>query len=299
MTSRRHVSRRASILILALASVATAPASRNDAVALSATSAPGYIRPTDERGRPRPESYVFYEGTYLPGNTVDPSLERMTFGDLTKVLAVNLARQEYYPTKDPATADLFIRVFWGATQVYDDPQKAFSIDGLNAALGDYRATYEATETADPGDINAAMEQIGAGQEAAETALMRNAALLGYRRSLDRLGRAPLASPEEVTLRTELSEERYFVVLMAYDQQFMRRTKKPRLLWVTRLSLRGPGNNFTEALPALAQAGAQVYGRSLDGLERIKVRDLPHGEVTLGELKVIGVEETPKEAKVGK
>ena len=109
----------------------------------------------------------------------------------------------------------------------------------------------------------------------------------------------VASVQEQTMRMELAEERYFVVLMAYDYQFMKREKKPKLAWVTRLSIRGPGNNFTEALPALALAGAEVYGRNLDSLERIKVRDLPGGEVIMGDLKVIGVEEPGKETKAEK
>ncbi|MFZ5494175.1 MAG: hypothetical protein ACOZE5_02410 [Verrucomicrobiota bacterium] len=287
-------------VLLAMMFVATGrlTAGRNDAVTISATSAPGYVRPLDAEGRPRPESYVFTEGAYFGGTTVDGSLDRMTFDSLTRVLAVNLAAQEYYPTKELASANLLIRVFWGATEVFNDPQKTFAVDALNSALSSYGSTYAANETADPGDINVAMEQIGAGQENAGVAARRNAALLGYRRTLDRLSRKAMPSPEEVALRTELSEERYFVVLMAYDYQFMRREKKPKLLWVTRLSMRGPGNNFTEALPALALAGAEAYGRSLDRLHRVRVNDRKV-EVIMGDLKILGVEETPRETKTEK
>lgn len=277
---------------------ATARAARSDAVTISATSAPGYVRPTDEKGRPLPESYVFLEGEYLGGGTADRSLDRISFETLTRTLAVNLAAQEYYPTKDAASANLLIRVFWGATIIQEDPQRALAMEALNTALGEYSATYAATETGDTGDINVALEQIGAGQEGAETAAMRNAALLGYRRALDRLSRKAMPSPEEISLRTELSEERYFVVLMGYDYQFMRREKKPKLLWVTRLSMRGPGNNFTEALPALALAGAEVFGRSLPDLQRVRVNERKV-EVIMSDLKILGIEETPKETKAEK
>lgn len=279
------------LLGLFLAVVAPAHARRSDAVTISATSAPGYVRPTDEKGKPLPESYVFFEGEYLGGGTADGSLDRMTFDTLTRTLAVNLAAQEYYPTKDAASANLLIRVFWGATLIHDDPQRALAMEALNTALGEYSATYAATETGDTGDINVAMEQIGVGQETAESVAMRNAALLGYRRALDRLSRKAMPTPEEITLRTELSEERYFVVLMAYDYQFMRREKKPKLLWVTRLSMRGPGNNFTEALPALALAGAEVFGRSLPDLQRVRVNERKV-EVIMSDLKVLGIAEPP-------
>lgn len=47
----------------------------------------------------------------------------------------------------------------------------------------------------------------------------------------------MPTSDELTMSVELNEERYFVILMAYDYQHMRREKKPKLLWVTRLSLR--------------------------------------------------------------
>lgn len=293
IASPRFTARRAALVLACVIMVAGAPAlaARSDAVTISATSAPGYVRPTDEKGKPLPESYVFMEGEYLGSGTADRSLDRMSFETLTRTLAVNLAAQEYYPTKDAASANLLIRVFWGATIIQEDPQRALAMEALNTALGEYSATYAATETGDTGDINVALEQIGAGQEGAETAAMRNAALLGYRRALDRLSRKAMPSPEEISLRTELSEERYFVVLMGYDYQFMRREKKPKLLWVTRLSMRGPGNNFTEALPALALAGAEVFGRSLPDLQRVRVNERKV-EVIMSDLKILGIAETP-------
>jgi hypothetical protein len=127
---------------------------------------------------------------------------------------------------------------------------------------------------------------------------RNAALLGYRRSLEKERTKALPSTQELTMSVELNEERYFVVLMAYDYQFMRREKKPKLLWVTRLSMRSPGNNFTEALPALAFAGADVYGKSLDGLQRVRVNDR-EVEVKMEDFKVLGTVEDKAEAPKGK
>jgi len=266
-------------------------ARRNDAVAISAITAGDYVRVLADDGKLTPETYVFAEGRFFGGATVDGSLERMTFADITRVLAVNLAAQEYYPTKDAAAAHLLIRVFWGTTTVHDDPLRERNTDAINAAMREFQQLPEGA-LPDLSGIQNALDHRDSEQGGVEGAVARNAALLGYRRTLDRLNHRLTLSPEELLLRTELNEERYFVVLVAYDYPLMRREKKPKILWITRLSIRGPGNNFTEALPALALAGAQAYGRSLGDLERIKVRDLPAGEVTVGDLKVLGVVDKP-------
>ncbi len=259
----------------------------SDAIALSATSAPGYVRPTDAQGQARPETYVFAEGAHLGGMTADGSQSRHTFEDVTRVLAVNLAKQSYYPTKDVPAADLLIRVFWGTTTIAEDPEREQALARQQAALADYISVAARNEgDADPGALNEAKDRLASAQDNAMAAVDRNALLLGYRRNLDKERAKPMPTPAEVAMSVELNEERYFVVLMAYDYQFMRREKKPKLLWVTRLSMRSPGNNFTEALPALAFAGADVYGKSLDGLQRVRVNDRDV-EVKMGELQVLG------------
>jgi hypothetical protein len=94
------------------------------------------------------------------------------------------------------------------------------------------------------------------------------------------------------LNAELNEERYFVVLMAYDYQAMKKDKRSKLLWTTRLSVRTAGNNFTEALPVLAQAGSHVFGKQVEGLVHAKA-NLREGRVTFGEMKILGVvDQTP-------
>ncbi len=271
-------------------------AGKNDAIVISSTAAPDYQRPLDAKGKPVPESYVFMEGVHLEGGTRDRSEERMTYEEITRTLAVSLSKQSYLPTKDVAGANLLIRVFWGTTLIYEDPQRDQNIAALNTAMANAQSQMESGGQVDTTELKQAINDNALAANGVEGAIERNARLLGYKRSLLKEEKNMMASIAEQTMRMELSEERYFVVLMAYDFQFMRKEKKPKLLWITRLSIRTPGNNFTEALPALAVAGSEVYGRNLDGLERIKVRDLSGGEVILGDLKVIGVEEKPVEKK---
>ncbi len=284
----------AALVGLALLAATNLIAGKNDAVVISSTAAADYVRPLDEKGKAVPETYVFMEGKHLGGGTVDGSEARMTFTEITHTLATNLAKQSYFPTKDLAAAGLLIRVFWGTTLTYEDPQRDQNIAAINSAMSNMRSATEGGGVADPGELKMALGESEGPAGGVEGAIARNAALLGYKRTLIKESQKIVASLEEQTMRMELAEERYSVVLMAYDYQYMKREKKPKFAWVTRLSIRGPGNNFTEALPALALAGAEVYGRNLDSLERVKVRDLPGGEVILGELKVIGTAEiTPR------
>ena len=84
---------------------------------------------------------------------------------------------------------------------------------------------------------------------------------------------------------ELEENRYFVVLMAYDFQLQWKQKKHKLLWETRFSIQEHRNDFKLALPTMAQEASRYFGQDSHGLVR---RPLPEGHVTLGEPKVIEV-----------
>jgi hypothetical protein len=287
-----HPSRRIArcfLLGMSCAVLTTAWARSNDSIVVSATATNDYVRPLDAQGKPLPETYVFMEGQYMGSGSRDASEGRMSFDAITRVLAANLIKQNYIPTRDVPAANLLIRVIWGTTLIYEDPQKQLNTEALNSALAQYSADVAANGLADSGGVNSVLGLQGSQSNATNDAVSRNALLLGYRRTLDKLGTRIIATSDEEALKGELSEERYFVVLLAYDYAVLRQTKKAKLLWITRLSIRSPGNNFTEALPMLALAGAESYGRNVDDLQRVKVRSLPGGEVNMPEMKVLGTE----------
>src|SRR5688572_30235177 len=68
-------------------------------VAISASAIPAYVRPTDASGQPLPETYVFMEGLDLAGASADSSAKKVSFDQITRTLAVSLAKQNYFPTK--------------------------------------------------------------------------------------------------------------------------------------------------------------------------------------------------------
>ena len=265
-------------------------------IAVSSTAVADYLRPKEPAGGFKPESYVFAQGQFFGGGTVDHSLEKTTFADVAKTLAVNLAKQNYFPARTAAEADLLIMVHWGSTLIYEDPQKDFVLQGAQDALGAFNAAQAANGLADPSALNQQLETMSMEREGVMDAVHRNAVLLGYERALQRESKGMEASNEEISMINELSEERYFVILMAYDNHLRTKEHKSKLLWVTRLSVRSPGNNFTESLPTLAKVGADVFGQQHDNLVRVKTR---RENVKLEEMQVIGTVDSPPPAKADK
>jgi hypothetical protein len=92
------------------------------------------------------------------------------------------------------------------------------------------------------------------------------------------------------LYDDIEENRYFVVLMAYDFQRLWKQKKHKLLWETRFSIRERSNQFDKALPAMAQYASKYFGVSSDGLVRER---FPQGNVEVGTPSLIEFLSDPK------
>ena len=284
--------------LLYIAVAAGLGARQNESVAISAMATPTYVRPTAADGKPQPESYVFSEGKFIGSPTVDVGQGRVTFADITKLLAPDLAKQNYFPATQVPTADILLMVHWGTTTTFVDPMRDIQMERTNEALSDYSANADSAGNADPGALNAAIADQKNASGSALGAIARNAALLGYQPTLAKEQGKIFSSAEEQTMNEELNEERYFIILIAYDFQAMQKEHKTRRLWTTRLSVRSPGNKFTEALPMLARAGGDVFGRQIDGLVRVKI-PAQGGNVKLHEMKILGTVENPPAAKTEK
>jgi len=123
----------------------------------------------------------------------------------------------------------------------------------------------------------------------------NAQLLGYDSS-DLIGteranyvRGTAFGVDRDDLYAEIEENRYFVVLMAYDFQLVWKEKKHKLLWETRFSINERHNAFDKALPVIAQYASKYFGQDSKGLLRTRV---PEGRVDVGEPKSLGEVEAP-------
>jgi hypothetical protein len=60
---------------------------------------------------------------------------------------------------------------------------------------------------------------------------------------------------------ELSQERYYIVLAAYDAHELRRRGRQVLLWETRLSFNAEGKAFADRYPAMLTAAARHFGQN--------------------------------------
>jgi hypothetical protein len=258
----------------------------------------------------RIETYVVARGQYYNAIPMDRYLERMDFRTIAKTLAVDLKQQHYEPATSLLTADLVLVIHWGVTQ----PNETFTTSllhdhnllqeagiALNEAVDRVERQDTPYQPGVPGVLVAVSEsQQDIRRESANmlTAHARNETrrqsaieLLGLQSSLHEADKALFGSALGASLQDMMNEERYFVIVMAYDGPAMRAGRKKRL-WTTRASIRGPGVNFAVALDRLSDVAAEFYGTPQNGLafktsSRDRKRKEAQGEVQIGELKVIG------------
>jgi hypothetical protein len=265
-----------------------------ESVAVAASAEPDYVhRKFGEHGA-KAESYVFAKGTRFGGFLRDPSLEQMQFQDIARQLVPDLAKQRYYPAHDGRNAELLIVVHWGITAVEEDPTNgALDFDKLQKDAIAYNASFAKASIADPGYMLSDLAVMGAKAPQAGSAPADNAQLLGYSSELQKeeyrsLGVANGMTDADRRLREDLTDERYFVVLMAYDLGSLREGKKgvkPRLLWSTHFSTRATGFSFATALPAMSRVAANFFGHQVDGL-LLDAAKVPEGRVDVGQPRTI-------------
>jgi hypothetical protein len=223
----------------------------NEITAVSSRASEDYIRARLPDGSFQSETYAFGKGGCYGSPDRDPTLEEKTFDDVARAIALPLAGQKYYPSKDHKDTNFLIMVYWGTSTGPSNNPGLFRTHTL-----------------------------------IEMQLTRNAMLLGYaddQRATIGLDRTPLARRRN-DLFSDLGGNRYFVILMAYDFQLMRKQKKHKLVWETRFSLSEVGHDFGKALPMMADYAARYFGQDSHGLVRNLV---PEGHVDIGAVKSLG------------
>ena len=281
-------------------------------VAVTAAAKEEYTKSRrDETNGLRPASYVFMQGKYFSGTTRDRSIEKMPFRRIAEYLVPELARQNFVPSRELGQSDLLLVVHWGTTipRVTSDELRAKdgisgtmaeNPDGLThglmqdqAASGTGDAALTAmTELFNPATAILAEQQIDsiAEQAQADFSAASNSRLLGYNRIIHRLGKNVTASTTEETLRFDLSTERYFLIVMAYDLHQNVAPGRPRnAVWTLHVNIRSPGNNFESALSRMSVAASNYFGKDLDEVATIVPRNR-EGKVIIPPFKIIGTVE---------
>jgi hypothetical protein len=283
--------------LLSLGATPFALAWQDASVAVAAGADRDYV--VQKFGAPRgakPETFVFAQGRFFGGYLRDSTLEHTDFLKIARTLTPDLAKQRYFPAADAGNADLLLVVHWGITAVEEDPGhgqtelEQLQKDGTayNAKFSSGGGGASKGGIADPGYVASDLA-IAFGQSAqAGSGPDENARLLGYDNELRKeeyrsIGVASGMTDLDRRLREEIAEERYFVIIMAYDYKSVKDGKKgvrPKLLWSTHFSVRALGFNFTEALPAMSKVAANYFGHQVDGL-LLDARKVPEGQVDVG------------------
>jgi hypothetical protein len=254
--------------LAAYAALAALPGARASAiVAVDSEASHDYVRARFPDGSLVPEAYAFGRGGFLPWIMQDDTIDKLDFTTVAQAVAPMLAQRKYVSARDPEKTKLLIMVYWGVTSGSMDMgftpnftrmERLFLLEDRTRDLIDYQ----------------------------------NAGILGYTRD-GLIGTDYGYALQATALRhkvedevTEVEHSRYFVVLMAYDFQMMWKEKKPRLLWMTRLSIDQRRNDFGREMPMMLRIAAPYFGKDSKGLIRDAV---PEGQVDVGEIKSLGVE----------
>ena len=203
-------------------------------------------------------------------------------------------------------------VYWGTTAVPGPSSDSVAMqrfqvaqDNLNKYLvpSSMDPRTKVPGSGPPGVVEAALDQLSAAtvmlnmeNRQNDRTDFLNAQMLGYD-SPGLIGtekgnyvRGTAFSTDRDDLYAEIEENRYFVVLMAYDFQLLWKEKKHKLLWETRFSISERRNAFDKALPVMAQYASQYFGQDSHGLLRARV---PEGRVDIGETKSLGEVNAPQ------
>lgn len=247
-------------------------------VAVSGTARQDYTQAKFPAGHPPTlQTYAFYQGNYFSGQTRDPSLDKTSFHDIALALAQPLAADNFLPDRDASRAQILLVVHWGVTTVNQSPITDFEEQDMNVARNNYNtqpSQIGVGGSKSPGGLSAApntwgsqiaftQDQQYADQLNSDQRVAYNANLLGFGTTLDEQAKKYSFFQSDTgparTLRDMLSEERYFLILMACDYPTLQKTHQQKILWTVRVSTPANGTEFPAVLPALAAEAARYAG----------------------------------------
>ena len=245
---------------------ATLSARAEKLVTVAATAESGYVQRAAKAPANQPLSFVLTKGQILPGSNGDAELQKTPFENVAGILSQDL-KKRFASADGLKSADQVIVVHWGLTREHSRTADLmrYEPDVLRErleAIDDARAA----EAADPSQATR-VQGASAAAEADYKAEVQKMATLYRPDSLlaasnaDLLGFGPAIAKGDDTaeiLRSMLDEERYVVILIAYDGAELRAGKKVQL-WTTRASIRSSGVNLKLALERMSDVAGRFHG----------------------------------------
>ncbi len=271
--------------------------------AIASKVAKDYVRKKLPDGTFQPETYIFGKGDDWRGARVDSTIDKMDFMDVARILAVPLAKKQYLPTRDPKTTDELIMMYWGTTRAPENATESnnhmlsqqANQKSARALLmlrdahnrSEQMIAKQALAAADD-ELLMANEGIQEENQRREDTDLRTATLLGYDSWWTQVNGAMGGTAlgyRKADMQMELEEDRYFVVLTAFDYQKLVKEKKQRFLWEVRFSIREHGTAFDDRIKGMAELASNYFGRDSGGLHHDTI---PVGTVEIGPVESLGV-----------
>jgi hypothetical protein len=275
-------------------------AASKDAVvtAVFSSTSNGYERQKQPDGSFKREYYAIANGQYKPGLDANPSIDKVPFPTIAGLVAGHLAKQNYFLAPDAKSADILLLISWGTTAPFNNNLSQNSLDRLLSAMNAAQLTGHsrlsvantlpgtsgtAQSTPGGGELDGAMIEVEMYNDIRRRADEWNARLLGYSKEIngrDSPARFAGTGTAYEDLIQDIEEERYYIVVSAYDFKSATQDGKRKLLWATRVSVRAQGNRFDEQLKTMLANAGQHFGQETHDL----LRQYHSGTVRMDDLK---------------
>lgn len=249
-----NLSRMVALVALALGALAAEAIGKSyESVMVYSENFNGYKRHRLPTGAIQPETFAFGEGECFATFVANNESNDLSFVRVVGTLAKPLAERGYLAAPDANHADLLILVSWGVTEGTQN------VIRQHIDLGDGRLSWTSVT-----GLNGARDVL-------------NARLLGYAGKLQFAMDVPWFSVAQ-DIFDEIQENRYFVILQAFDFQLLRKEHRKKILWETRFSISEQGNDFGAELAGMARRASPYFG---DGNGRLVRRAFPKAHVEVG------------------
>jgi hypothetical protein len=301
-------------LAVALACLAVAPGSgfAEDAIAtvVHARTGNGYKREMTKKGTFKPEYYALSNGGRVKGTAADLTVDKVSFSEVAGIAMRLLSQQNYHYAQREDQAGLLLVIQWGNTIAPNGTNKEMNVNAASSALTsllslqrEFKLSSSELAGSGPSVPFASTESAALGYEANyfESMMARlladnrmrdeingyNARLLGYGAEIiesNDIRRWAGGGDRYTDLIADVEEARYYIIITAYDFKELKKHNKMKQLWITRVSVRAPGNRFDESLVAMMKGASKYFGQDSGRLIR---GEESRGLVEMGDLKFLG------------
>lgn len=206
----------------------------------------------------QPAHYIAFDGGYIEAGDPIAGENPPPASAVSQALATALASQHYLPATAMASPSVVIIYHWGL---------------LN------RDTHQIRDSFNLQPNLKARIALVAPKKYAERI---ESDLLDHRQPAP--VHIPILDPREQELLQLSGDNRYFVVVSAYDYASIVHGAG-KLLWRAKMSTRSAGVAMAEALPTLLRGGAPYFARDLGEMQAVREPLVPEGRVEVGTPKV--------------